>query len=117
MSKIQVTASKDFFDRGNNIQRKKGDQFTLKAGYAGTLERVGYVKLDAEGKKAVKDAADEVHASVETAKAENVVSGAKDMTTATHVTSGKTKAPAKTAAKTATPKKVAAKKTSSKKGK
>lgn len=106
MSKIQVIAAKDFFDRGNMIQRKKGDQFTLKAGYAGTLERVGYIKLDAEGKKAVKDAGDEVHAA--TAPELKTTEG-KDMSVAKNVTSAGSKT---VATKTAT--KTAAKKTATK---
>lgn len=38
MGKVSVTAKSDFFDRANQIQRKKGDQFVLRADYAKTVD-------------------------------------------------------------------------------
>jgi hypothetical protein len=37
MPKVNVTANEDFFDRANQVQRRKGDVFILRGDYAETL--------------------------------------------------------------------------------
>ncbi len=57
MAKITVTASSDFFDRANNIQRVVGQTFEIKEefvkNYAGTIEKETAAKK-ATTKKAKK---------------------------------------------------------------
>ena len=58
MPKVNVTASEDFFDRANQVQRRKGDKFVLRGDYAKTLGDV--VKVDSTIKVPVKEKKDQV---------------------------------------------------------
>lgn len=52
--KVTVTAKSDFFDRANQVQRKKGDEFVLKADYAKTVD-VTVKKDEPKEKKQLSD--------------------------------------------------------------